>query len=88
VRLEEIGKLKNPMTLGIELATFRLVAKCLNQLRYRVLPVVSSMIPKQKGKAWDGARQNFTDTKITISKVKKQSDVDHNLLQSEFVPPG
>jgi hypothetical protein len=38
VRLEGLGKLKNPMTsLGIEPATFRLVVQCLNELRYRVL---------------------------------------------------
>jgi hypothetical protein len=36
VRLEGLGQLKNPMTsLRIESATFRLVAYCLNQLRYR-----------------------------------------------------
>jgi hypothetical protein len=39
VRLEGLGQLKNPMTsLGFEPATFRLVALCLNQLRYRVPP--------------------------------------------------
>jgi hypothetical protein len=39
VRLEGLGQLKYLMTSsGIELATFRLVAKCLNQLRYRVHP--------------------------------------------------
>jgi hypothetical protein len=38
VRLERLGKLKNPMKSGIEPATFRLVAKYLNQLRYRVPP--------------------------------------------------
>jgi hypothetical protein len=38
VRLEGLGQLKNPMTSsGIENATFRLVAKCLNQLSYCVL---------------------------------------------------
>jgi hypothetical protein len=32
VRLEGIGQLKNPMTsMGIELATFRLAAQCLDQ---------------------------------------------------------
>jgi hypothetical protein len=37
VRLEGLGQLKNPMTSsGIEPATFRLVAYCLNQLRYCV----------------------------------------------------
>jgi hypothetical protein len=35
VRLEGLDKLENPMTsLGFEPATFRLVALCLNQLRY------------------------------------------------------
>jgi hypothetical protein len=38
VRLEGLGQLKNAMTSsGIEPATFRLVALCINQLRYRVL---------------------------------------------------
>jgi hypothetical protein len=37
VRLEGLGQLKNIVTSsGIEPATYRLVAQCLNQLRYRV----------------------------------------------------
>jgi hypothetical protein len=37
--LEVLGQLKNLMTSwGFEPATFRLVTKCLNQLRYRVTP--------------------------------------------------
>jgi hypothetical protein len=36
VRLEGLGQLKNPMISGNEPATFRLVAQCFNQLRYRM----------------------------------------------------
>jgi hypothetical protein len=37
MRLEGLGQLKNPVTSsGIEPAAFRLVASCLNQLRYSV----------------------------------------------------
>jgi hypothetical protein len=37
VRLEGLGQLKNPLTSsGVEAATLRLVALCLNQPRYRV----------------------------------------------------
>jgi hypothetical protein len=39
VRLEGLDQLKNPIApSGIEPATFRLVAYCINQLRYRVPP--------------------------------------------------
>jgi hypothetical protein len=45
VRQEGLGKLKNPMTSeGLEPATFWLVAQCLNQLHYRVPPVIDIII--------------------------------------------
>jgi hypothetical protein len=34
--LEGLGQLKNITSPGLEPATFRLIAKCLNQLRYSV----------------------------------------------------
>jgi hypothetical protein len=37
VRLEVLGRLKNPITSGIKPATFQLVAKCHNQLCYRIV---------------------------------------------------
>jgi hypothetical protein len=50
LRLEGLGQLKNPVTSsGIEPATFRLVAKCLNQLRYRVPPVTGIALPFLRG---------------------------------------
>jgi hypothetical protein len=38
VRLEGLGQLKKSTSSGLEPATFRLLAYCLNQLRYRVTP--------------------------------------------------
>jgi hypothetical protein len=41
VLLEGLGQSKNPVTSSeIEPATFRLVAFCLNQLRYRVILII------------------------------------------------
>jgi hypothetical protein len=40
VRLEGLGQLKKFTSTGLEPATFRLVPQCLNQLRYRVPPIV------------------------------------------------
>jgi hypothetical protein len=39
VQLEGLGQLKKSTSLGLEPATFRFVAECLNQQRYRVPPV-------------------------------------------------
>jgi hypothetical protein len=47
--LEGLGQLKNPMTSGIEPATFQLVAKCLNQLCYRMLLLKSGGYVKTTG---------------------------------------
>jgi hypothetical protein len=45
VRLEGLCQLKRPVTLsGIDPATFQFVAQCLNQLRYRVLPLTHYVI--------------------------------------------
>jgi hypothetical protein len=50
VWLEGLGQLKNPMTSELDAATFRLVAYCLNQLRYRVAPsdLGTSQIPSNR----------------------------------------
>jgi hypothetical protein len=46
-RLEGLGQLKNPVTSsGIEPTTFRLVAQCLNHLRYSVSPFYNSYYVK------------------------------------------
>jgi hypothetical protein len=43
VGLEGLGQLKNTVTsLGMEPATFRLIAQCLNQLSYRVTLATST----------------------------------------------
>jgi hypothetical protein len=47
VRLEGLGKLKNPMiSSGIEPVTFRIVAQDLNQLRCRVPPKLKENFAK------------------------------------------
>jgi hypothetical protein len=45
VRLDGLGKLKKSTSSGLDPATFRLVAECLDQLRYRVPP--SEQLQKQ-----------------------------------------
>jgi hypothetical protein len=54
VWLEGLGPLKIPMTsLRIEPVTFRLVAKCLNQLRYLVPhPYAITKVKEQSPKLW------------------------------------
>jgi glucose-6-phosphate 1-dehydrogenase len=48
VRLEGLGKVKNPMmSLGIEPTTFQFVAQCLN--RYRMLQTLTVAVNKPLG---------------------------------------
>jgi hypothetical protein len=45
MRLEGLGQLKNAMISRIEPATFRIVAQCPNQLRYRVRQISEFQFP-------------------------------------------
>jgi hypothetical protein len=45
-----------------------MIVPCLTQLEQMMRHALSSMIPKQKDKAWNGASK---EQKISISKVKK-----------------
>jgi hypothetical protein len=51
VRLEGLGQLKKSND-GIEPATFRLVAWCLNQLRYRVPPWEEQITNENAERLW------------------------------------
>jgi hypothetical protein len=54
VRLEGLGQLKKKSTSsGPEPATFRLVAWCLNQLRYRVPPYALKLFCSRSGPDWE-----------------------------------
>jgi hypothetical protein len=58
VRLERLGRLKKKyISSGLEPATFRLLAQCLNQRRYRV-PHLYGMVFKQRNGF------NYTDEAI------------------------
>jgi hypothetical protein len=62
VRLKGLRQLKNPMTSRwIETATFRLVAQCLNKLRYRVTHSTTHMHIKMLSIFTEKAR--YTETK-------------------------
>jgi hypothetical protein len=58
VRLEGLGKLKNSIiSSGMEPATFRLVAECLNQLHYLVLLIkeyAQELFSKKFQEKWEG----------------------------------
>jgi hypothetical protein len=82
VRLEVLGQLKNSMTSsGIEAATFRLVAQCLDQLRYR--GALKRKATVQKLSSWNDANGLEIPER---SEVARQSNfVGHKTHVSEWV---
>jgi hypothetical protein len=69
VRLEGLGQLKKKSTSsGIEPATFRLVAQCLNQLRYCVPPHTKTEIEKK----------NFCILNYSINNISEQDSESCN----------
>jgi hypothetical protein len=83
-RLEGSGKLKKSTSSGLETATFRLVAQCLNQLRHRVTPNQSVTKEKSLWWIWSSLSSNYEGAVTPCSPAEVNGHFGGTFRQAEL----